>query len=44
MKAFLRDDLETAQKLSGEVALGMVTGIIKARKERVKLLYLIIFI
>lgn len=35
LNAFLRDDLETVKKLSGNTALGMLQGIIKTRKEMV---------
>ena len=37
MKAFLNDDIDSAKLVSGETALGLVTGMIKSRKERVDL-------
>jgi hypothetical protein len=35
MKAFLKDDLDYLKLVAGDTALGLTTGIIKARKERV---------
>jgi len=35
LNAFFHDDLETVQKLSGNTALGQLTGILRTRKEMV---------
>lgn len=37
LNAYFSDDLETVQKLSGDTALGLLSGSLKARKEMVSL-------
>jgi hypothetical protein len=36
MQAYLRDDIEYLEKISASTALGMMTGVIKSRKELVR--------
>jgi hypothetical protein len=44
LNAFFHDDLDTVQKLSGNTALGMLTGVLRTRKEMVRKLLTIYFI